>query len=120
MRGIDRAYPHAYLVIVGSDHTAFPNGTRFVAFLSRIRRMDAATSENLDRFIQARGAIGAFLLAPAFAPSGLDNSRAPDIDTHLGIGVRSLHVRETWEIGQGDIEAVVVFEDDDPVIPDGG
>ena len=119
VRGIDKAHPHAYRVIVGSDPTAFPTNTRFANFVSRIHRMDAVTSENLDRFLRARDAVGAFFLAPAFVQPDFDASYAPDVDLDLGIGVRFVHVRQAWEIGPRDIEAVAIHEDDDPLIPEG-
>jgi hypothetical protein len=117
VRGIDRAHPHAYRVIVGSDPKAFPTGTRFAAFVSRIHKMDAGTSENLDRFLRARDIVGALLLAPAFAPSGFDGSQTPAIDFGLGIGVHHVHVRQAWEVGRNDLEAVAI-RGDDPIIPE--
>jgi hypothetical protein len=119
VRGIDRAHPHAYRVIVGSDHTTFPTDTRFVALANRICQMDAVTPENLDRFLRARDVLGVFFLAPAFVPPDFDGSQVPDVDMDLRIGVRSVHVREAWEIGPNDIESVAIYEHDDPIIPDG-
>lgn len=118
VKGIDGAHPHAYRVIVGSDHTAFPTDVRFAAFVSRIHRMDAGTSKNLDSFIKARDTVGALLLAPAFVPPGFDGSQSPSIEFGLGIGVHHLHVRQAWEIGPNDLEAIAIHESDDPIVPE--
>jgi tetratricopeptide (TPR) repeat protein len=118
VRGIDRDHPHAYRVIVGSDHTAFPTNTRFVTFVSRIHRMDAATSENLNRFLQAHEAVGALSLAPAFASSDFDGSQAPNFGFELSIGIHQVHVLQAWEIGPDDVEAVAIHENDHPIVPE--
>jgi hypothetical protein len=118
VKGIDRAHPHAYRVIVGPGHMAFPTEVRYATFVNRIHQMDAEISENLDRFLQARDTVGAFLLAPAFAPSDFDGSQAPDIDFGLGIRVRYVHVRQALEVGPNDLEAVSIHKDDDLIIPE--
>jgi hypothetical protein len=118
VRGIDKVCPHAYRVMIGSNPLAVLRGSRFVTFVNRIRRMDATTTDNLDRFLRAHAAVGAFYLAPAFAPPDFDGSQAPEVDMDIGIGVHHVHVRNAWEIGPHDMDAAAIHEDDDPVIPE--
>jgi tetratricopeptide (TPR) repeat protein len=119
VRGIDKTHPHAYRVVIGSVPSVSPTRTRFVTLVSRIHRMDATTSENLDRFLNAYGAIHAFYLAPAFAPHGLEGGQGAEVETDLAIGMRDIHVRNAWEIGPRDIDSSSIQEDDDPIIPEG-
>ena len=118
VRGIDKAYPHAYRVIVGANPLAFLTGSRFVTFVNRICRMDATTPDNLDRFLRAHAAVGALYLAPAFAPPNFDGSQAPEVEMDIGIGVHHVHVRNAWEIGPHDMDSAAIHEDDDPVMPE--
>lgn len=117
VRGIDRTNPHAYRLILGSNPDIIPNKSRFVNFVSRFHRIDAATSENLDRFLDSYKSIGSFYLMPAYVPSNFDGTQPPELDTNLSIIKRAIHVREVWEIGPNRIESVAVLKDDDPVIP---
>lgn len=119
VRGIDKEHPHAYRVVVGSNPTVFPTGNRFVAFFSRVHRMDAVTPNNLSRFLNAHNAVGAFLLAPAFAPANFDGSQAPSLDMALSIAIHQVYTRDAWEIGKNDIDSVAIQPDDNPIIPEG-
>jgi tetratricopeptide (TPR) repeat protein len=119
VRGIDKAHPHAYRVIVGSALPDFRPDKRFVTCVNRLHRMDATTPDNLDRFIRSQEEIGALYLAPAFAPQGFDGSQTPEVEMDLRIGVRLVHVRNAWEIGLNDIDSVAIDENCDPVIPEG-
>lgn len=118
VRGIDKTHPHAYRVIVGSAPLVSPSRTRFVACISRINRMDAETSENLDRFLLAHTAVGTFYLAPAFAPQGFDGSQVPEVEMDISIGMHRVYVRNAWEIGPNDIDSTAIQEDDDPIVPE--
>ena len=118
VRGIDKAHPHAYRVIVGVNPMAFSIGSRFVTLVNRIHRMDATTSDNLDRFLSAHTAVGALYLAPAFAPPDFNGSRAPEVEMNLSISIHYVHVRNAWEIGPKDIDSVAIHEEDEPLIPE--
>ncbi len=118
VKGIDKAHPHAYRVTVGTNPSAIPEGMRFIAFVNRMHRMDAITPDNLNRFLSAQSAVGALHLAPALAPPDFDGTQAPKIRMDLRIGVRHVHVRNAWEIGINDIDAVAIYDDEDPIIPD--
>lgn len=118
VRGIDKGHPHAYRVLVGSNPAVFPTDKQFVAFISRVHRMDATTPENLDRFLRAYTAVEVLYLAPALAGSDFDGSHPPEVKMDLRIGVHHFHIRNAWEIGQNDIDSAAIQKDDDPVIPE--
>lgn len=117
VRGIDKAHPHAYRVIVGSALSVLPRKGRFVSFVSRIHRMDATTSENLERFLAAYAAFGGFFVAPGHFPRQLGATQDLEVDFGLTIAIRHVHVRNAWEIGLQDLDSQGICEDDDPVIP---
>ncbi len=117
IRGIDKKHPHAYRVVVGSNPNTFPVDARFVMFINRVHRMDASTPDNLNRFLAAYTAIGALLLAPAFAPANFDGSQIPRVEMSLCIAVHHVNVRNAWEIGLNDIDVIGVRAEDDPIIP---
>ncbi|SHG42351.1 hypothetical protein SAMN05443144_1283 [Fodinibius roseus] len=75
-------------------------------------------SENLERFIEAYQNIGAYYLVPSFAPEGFDGSQPPKFGWEYFIGLRGLYIREAYEIGPNDIDATVIREGDDPIIPE--
>jgi len=118
VKGIDKAHPYAYRVVIGCAPSVSPTGARIVTLVSRVHRMDATTPENLERFIAAHAAIGAFYLAPAFAPEGFTGSQAPEVELDLSVGMHCVHVRDAWEIGPHDIDSQAICEDDDPVVPE--
>lgn len=119
VRGIDQSHPHAYRVLLGSNPDVIPEEARFINYVYRIHRMDASTSENLDRFLKAFKEVGTFFLVPAFAPADFDGSQTPKLDMNYSVGMHSILIRDAWQIGPHEIEAVAIQNDDDPVIPDG-
>jgi hypothetical protein len=104
--------------VIGSNPERIPAGVTVVAFMSRIHRMDPTTPLNLDRFLRAQRAVGAFLLVPAFVCADFDGSQEPEPDFRLAIRLRTVHVRQAWEIGPNDIDAAAIASDDSPVIPE--
>ncbi len=119
VRGIDQAHPYAYNVIIGTEPTAYSGGENLVICTSRVHRMDAATPENLNRFLSLYNDMGALFLAPAFAPPNWNKSQIPEIEMHLRILVHHIHVRNAWEIGLNDIDMPGIRKEDNPIIPEG-
>lgn len=121
VRGISRKRPYAYRVIIGSE----PNSdsatatSKLITCVSKMCTMEPASSQNLERFLEARSAASAFYLAPARARNGSDGTEQPEFALHLRIKVRDVHVREAWEIGPQDLDCPAVYPEDDPVIPHG-
>lgn len=119
VRGIDQTNPHAYRVIIGSNPKILSLDNKLVISVSRIHRMDAATPDNLNRFLESYSAVGAFLLVPAFAPPEFDGSQMPEFEIKLSVGIHSINVRDAWEIGPRDIDFVGIHKGDKPIIPQG-
>lgn len=117
LRGIDKARPYAYRVIVGSNLDSRLPDTRYAMLINRIHTIDAGTPENLDRFLKAHAAAGAFDLAPAFAPTGWDGMQVPALGLDLSIAIRHVHVRYAWEVGLNDLESAAIDKEDNPIIP---
>jgi hypothetical protein len=119
VRGIDLAHPHAYRVIIGFNPALWPASNKMVLFMNRIHRMDANTSDNLDRFLESRAAVDAFFLAPAFVSPEFDGTQTPEFEMELRILIHSVIVRDAWEIGVRDIDSMGIQKGDTPIIPEG-
>lgn len=118
VRGIDKAHPDAYRVVIGSNPTMLPSSTRYFSSANRIHQMNSTSAENLLRFIRSHAAVGTFRLAPAYAPPGFDGSQAPLLEMEISITMDHFHVRNAWEIGLGDMDSVAIQKEDDPIIPE--
>jgi hypothetical protein len=118
IRGIDQAHPYAYRVLIGSNLESLPTSNKFLITMMRIHRMDAATPDNLNRFLESHSVVDAFLLSPAFAPPEFDGSQTPEFENELGILIHSIHIRDAWEIGPGEIDAMGIQKGDVPIIPE--
>ena len=116
--GISRRNPAHYAVTIGRTigGDMFPPGGQFIS-LTRFQRMEPATRENLDRFIDAFRREGSFLLAPMPMRTAL---READFRTDVGILKRRLEIRQAWEIGPQDLDTIIIRPDDDPVLPQDG
>jgi len=117
--GISRRHPANYAVTVGralEGDERLSSGRHFVSF-TRIQRMEPASRENLDRFLDAFRREGAYLLTAMPMKARL---RPEDFRSDLAILKRQLVVRQAWEIGPHDPEAVVIRPDDDPILPGDG
>ncbi len=115
VRGINRKRPLSYRVVIGTNPTkdAFREGVRYV-MISRLHTMEPSTDVNLNTFLASYKKIGFYVLAHAILP---DRTAAPDLKMKDCIVKRELHVRQAWEIGPNDIDAMGVAEDDQPIIP---
>jgi tetratricopeptide (TPR) repeat protein len=118
VRSIDKKQPHAYRIVLGSNPTAYNLEKRYFTYMYRVHKMDAVTPKNLDNFLSYHKKIGSFFLVPAFVPSNWNETTDPDIDWDLRILVKNVHVRNAWEIGLNDPDAIGIQEDDDPIIPE--
>lgn len=113
--GLSKKNPAEYAVVIGPNpsHIKSSEGKR-VLMVMRINRMTPTHSTNLDNFIAAFKATGAFLLAPAQMDP---NEPVPFMP--LAIFKRHLHIRQAWQIGENDPDASVLRDDDEPIIPEG-
>ncbi len=118
IRGINKAKPYAYRVVIGANPKASAGhaGAQYLVLVSRANTMDPSTNRNLSAFLGGYGAKGRYLLAHAVLPEG---ARTPQFVVKNGLVKRKLWVREAWEIGRNDEDAGGIHEDDDPIVPAG-
>ncbi|MFZ5451590.1 MAG: hypothetical protein ACOZF2_06940 [Thermodesulfobacteriota bacterium] len=117
IKGIDKASPASYKIVVGANikiHSREPN-FKHAILTARINRMDPRDSTNLDNFLQQFHQKRRYMIAPAHSRGP---TIMPDVFFELGIGKYELHIKQAWEIGQNDMEMVAITEGDDPIIPD--
>jgi hypothetical protein len=116
VRGISKAAPAHYRVVVGADYAAMLDRDREKVALniSRIHTMEPASTENLDRFLAAFAKAGKYLLVPGVQ---LNPGEFPRAGIHLAIEKAKLVVRQAWAVGSHDAESVAIKADDDPIIP---
>ena len=118
IRGISRANPHAYRVVIGSNlgvGSPWPK-IRYWVMLARVNTMEPASPVNLERFLSNYQAVGEYYLAHAVLRQG---SSAVRPITENCLIKRELNVREAWQIGRHDPDIAGILEDDDPIIPEG-
>ena len=118
IRGISRANPHAYRVVIGSNlgvGSPWPK-IRYWVMLARVNTMEPASPVNLERFLSNYQAAGEYYLAHAVLRQG--SSAVRPIRENCLIK-RELNVREAWQIGRHDPDIAGILEDDDPIIPEG-
>lgn len=117
IRGVWSSNPHAYAVVVGPNIELIPrDSTTLLKFGARVQVMTPTSTLNLDRFLAEYYRHGRFILACAHMPSPTE-SPEPMMDDALG--KYHLAVRNAWEIGPNDPDAVVLDIDDPPLIPEG-
>ncbi len=117
IKGVDSRYPHTYAILIGSELKADGREhDHLITSVSRINRMNATSSANIDRFLQSYRDVGEAIILP-----GSMKARAvspESIDQH-GIVIKSIHVRNAWEIGLDEPDTVAIEEGATPVIPEG-
>jgi hypothetical protein len=119
IRGIDRKHPLAYRIIVGTNPLIGPDDGRNFVLVSRLCTMLPTNPINLQRFLDAYQATGAFMLAPAYSKSPIDGSVVPPFTTRVAIVVRELNVREAWQLRRGEMDHVGIRPGEQPVVPAG-
>lgn len=120
IRGINRAKPHSYRVLLGSNPDAAlvkKKATHFV-MISRIHTLDPETSRNLESFIRAYSDANVFSLGYAIAENPDPAGSLPAFDPNSLFLKRKVEIRQAWTIGEGDIDSPAIFNDDTPHIPE--
>lgn len=115
IRHINKKAPHWYRVIVGTNPDAIlgETGIKRAVMVSRINTMEPSSDYNLTEFLRMYNRFGGYFLAYGIFKDG----QSPESIFDNCIIKRKLYVREAWEIGRYDQDAVGIFEDDDPIIP---
>jgi tetratricopeptide (TPR) repeat protein len=114
VRRIDRTHPHAYRVVIGAQPSKIGGKATRWSMMSRLCRMDPDTDENLERFLRAYATAGEYVLVPALRTE--EDPVPSPLPGHLF--KRELHVREAWEIGMNEPDAVGIDPDEEPIIPE--
>jgi hypothetical protein len=115
VKGVDRNNPFWYRIHISSNidwESLKQNRQLFLQ--SRIHEMNANKSENLDNLIREFKEKKEYMLCSAKIMS--NGKIQPFFDK--SIIKRSLIVKNAWEIGENDLDRVVIRKDDSPIIPD--
>jgi hypothetical protein len=118
VRGISKARPHSYRVLIGSNPGIrfSQQDIRYAAFISRINTMQPVSDANLERFLPSYGKFkGYFLMAAVWKGEAFE----PELTYDPTLFKRELFVRWAWEIGRNDPDGVAIQDDDTPIIPAG-
>ncbi|QQM32358.1 hypothetical protein JET14_09585 [Martelella lutilitoris] len=116
IKGIDRQNPFHYRGHITQNLFALTGlSGKTLVNTSRMNTMTVENHANLDRFCEHLEASGAYYLVPV----ALDGVGTPNLLMEQAILKRQFNVREAWEIGPHDIDAVAVRSDDDVVVPVG-
>ena len=114
VKGVDKNNPFRYRVHISSniDEKSFQSVNLFV-LTSRIHEMNASSSTNLNNLINSFNTLKQYRLCPAKL---IDNGKIePYFDR--AILKRTLYIKNAWEIGEHDLERVVIKKNDSPIIP---
>ncbi|HZI85521.1 MAG TPA: hypothetical protein VFD48_01720 [Pyrinomonadaceae bacterium] len=113
--GVNKNLPFSYRVVIGVNPKIRKGGIPEHFYLvSRIHQMDPPDDRNLKAFLECYRKAGRYVLLPAHYGS---EQIPPEPFFNLGIIKRSLTVREAWEIGPNDPDAVVLQVGVEPIIP---
>ena len=118
IRGISKKNPHAYRALISGNMSAFKvraEAKRFM-IMSRQQTMEPANDDNLRRFLDGYAKFGAYFLGHAQQPSG---SVMFEPKGENFMVKREVNVRNAWEMGRNDPDAMALHLDDDPIIPPG-
>ena len=118
IKGVDEKHPYWYRVHISSniESSNSDNSNKLLTITSRIHEMEANTSQNLNDLIGMFNITKRYQLYPAKI-SEKGNDIVPYFDK--GILKTSLTIKEAWEIGENDLDRVVIRGNDSPIIPEG-
>jgi hypothetical protein len=123
LRGITRANPHAYRVVVGSDPGSWlssssaagtPN-VKLTMAMCRMHAMEPTSDMHLRRFLESYAHAGEYALTCGTQTADGQGFRVALSD--YWITKRALHVRDAWQVGPHEWESVGIHADEDPVLP---
>lgn len=115
--GVNAYDPFSYRVLVSSDPSIDAEDEwKLFALTGRFCELNPPDSQNLDRFLkQYRHARRYFLIAAHF----VSEFTQPRFLPQFSIEKQDVHVVEAWQVGENDLEAIVIHADDKPIIPEG-
>jgi hypothetical protein len=115
--GVNRESPFSYNVVIGVNPKVSkdPGAHRYFYLVSRINQMVPPDHINLNGFLEKYREMGWYVLLPVHY---INDQTPPQPFWKYGIAKRALSVREAWEIGPNDPDAVALKQDEQPLIPD--
>lgn len=118
IKGVDESNPYWYRVHISANIETKNSlqSNRFFAVASRIHEMNANSPENLNNLIGVFNTMKKYKLYPAKI-SHDGNGIKPFFDR--GILKTTLIIKEAWEIGENDLDRIVIKGNDRPIIPEG-
>ncbi|MBX3389164.1 MAG: hypothetical protein KF691_06875 [Phycisphaeraceae bacterium] len=115
VRGVSTEDPASYRVGIGPKRELGPKGGRgYWVVNSRSHQMHPSSHFNLNEFLGAYHKHGTYLLVPVDGRTG--SLSVPETDH--GIEKHELVVREAWQIGEHDIDSMLIHPGDKVVIPE--
>lgn len=117
IKGVDRNNPFWYRVHISSniENKEFKPGNLLIS-ASRFHEMNAVSSKNLDNLINGFKILKKYRLCPAKIIDLRTGAIEPYFDK--AILKKELHIKNAWEIGEHDLDNVVIKKDDSPIIPE--
>ena len=114
VKGVDKNNPAFYRVSISKNEATMDfSNVEYIYAASRFHQMDATQPSNLTNLISGFKHFGEYLLCPAIYKA--DGSIQPFSES--GILKKSLIIKEAWEIGENDLDSVVIKKGDTPNIP---
>jgi hypothetical protein len=115
VKGVDKKNPFWYRVHISKniDKKTFQPGNLLIS-ASKILEVGASSSKNLDNLINNFDILKQYRLCPAKI---IDNGKIKPY-SDWEILKRTLFVKNAWEIGEHDLDRVVIKKNDSPIIPD--
>ena len=117
IRGVSSENPAHYRIVVGTNVENFEFDKRPTSVIapSRIHTMKPDSDLNLSNFLNALEQFGCYGVISAIS----DGEELPTFVELPPFFKQSLNVRDAWEIGIGEYDAVGILPDDDVIIPAG-
>ena len=115
--GIDKKHPSHYRMVVSSNLKLMERSDKnLFALALRIKTLEPPDLMNLNNFLAAYEKLGLYRLVPGHVVPGEESYR-PMFE--YWIGKQEMVLRPAWQIGEHDPDVMAIFEDTDPIIPEG-
>lgn len=115
LRGVSTEKPASYRVGIGPKRDLSPEGrSGYWVVTTRFHEMHPSSHFNLNEFLAAFHKHGKYLLVPV--DGGTGSLSMPNTD--YGIEKHELVVREAWQIGEHDVDSMLIHPGDKVIIPE--
>lgn len=116
IKGVNKKHPYWYKVHICANIKAdfFKSEERFISVIARIHQMTPDNPKNLTVIEHMTKQFQKIMLCPAMIEKG-GKEIAPYFKK--GIIIKTIEIKNAWEIGINHIESAAIRETDDPIIP---